>query len=101
MHRGRALLVGCALSDQRLAGDQRGARIDAGRGDRGGDGFLVVAVDGADIVLLLTEWTQFKELDPVRLREVVAAPVMIDGRNVLDPAAWREAGWTYLSMGRP
>ena len=59
------------------------------------------AAAGADIVLLLTEWKQFKELDPVRLREVVATPTMIDGRNVLDPAAWREAGWNYRSMGRP
>ena len=59
------------------------------------------AAAGADVVLLLTEWKQFKELDPVRLREVVATPTMIDGRNVLDPAAWREAGWTYRSMGRP
>ncbi|MGP9538465.1 UDP-glucose dehydrogenase family protein [Brachybacterium sp. AOP43-C2-M15] len=59
------------------------------------------AADGADLVLLLTEWAQFKELDPVALREVVGTPHMIDGRNVLDPAAWREAGWTYQSMGRP
>ena len=59
------------------------------------------AAAGADIVLLLTEWTQFTQLDPVRLREVVATPTMIDGRNVLDPATWREAGWTYRSMGRP
>ena len=59
------------------------------------------AAAGADIVLLLTEWREFKELDPVRLREVVGTPTMIDGRNVLDPAAWRAAGWTYRSMGRP
>ncbi|HEX7349457.1 UDP-glucose/GDP-mannose dehydrogenase family protein [Brachybacterium sp.] len=59
------------------------------------------AATGADIVLLLTEWQQFKDLDPVKLREVVTTPHMIDGRNVLDPAQWREAGWTYQSMGRP
>ena len=47
------------------------------------------AAAGADIVLLLTEWREFKELDPVRLREVVGTPTMIDGRNVLDPAAWQ------------
>ncbi|MDO5661208.1 MAG: UDP-glucose/GDP-mannose dehydrogenase family protein [Brachybacterium sp.] len=59
------------------------------------------AAQDADLVLLLTEWSAFKELDPVRLREVVATPWMIDGRNVLDPAAWRAAGWTYQSIGRP
>ena len=59
------------------------------------------AATGADVVLLLTEWDEFKQLDPVKLREVVGTPHMIDGRNVLDPAQWREAGWTYQSMGRP
>ncbi|GAA2234963.1 UDP-glucose/GDP-mannose dehydrogenase family protein [Rarobacter faecitabidus] len=56
---------------------------------------------GADVVLLLTEWRQFRELDPVALGETVRARVIVDGRNVLDPAAWRAAGWTYRGMGRP
>ena len=59
------------------------------------------AAKDADLVLLLTEWQEFKDLDPVKLREVVGTAHLIDGRNVLDPAAWREAGWTYQSMGRP
>lgn len=59
------------------------------------------AAEGADVVLLLTEWREFKELDPVRLRKVMGNPHMIDGRNALDPAEWRAAGWTYQSMGRP
>lgn len=59
------------------------------------------AAKGADLVLLLTEWKQFRELDPVKLREVVGTPHLIDGRNALDPAQWRDAGWTYESMGRP
>jgi UDPglucose 6-dehydrogenase len=59
------------------------------------------AAAGADVVLLLTEWDEFRELDPQLLGEVVRAPVMIDGRNCLDPAAWRAAGWTYIGMGRP
>ena len=59
------------------------------------------AAAGADIVLLLTEWQEFKDLDPVKLAEVVATPRLIDGRNVLDPAQWRAAGWDYQSMGRP
>jgi len=61
----------------------------------------LTAAQGADIVLLLTEWAQFRALDPVALREVVATPWIIDGRNALDPQRWRDAGWTYQSIGRP
>ncbi|WP_031068351.1 UDP-glucose dehydrogenase family protein [Streptomyces sp. NRRL S-118] len=59
------------------------------------------AVRGADVVLHLTEWSEFRELDPRRLGEVVASRVILDGRNALDPTRWREAGWTYRAMGRP
>ena len=55
----------------------------------------------ADLVLHLTEWPQFRELDPVRLRSVVRQAKVVDGRNVLDVAAWRAAGWTYRALGRP
>jgi len=59
------------------------------------------AATGADVVLLLTEWDEFQTLDPEQLGEVVRARVIIDGRNCLDPDAWRAAGWTYIGMGRP
>jgi UDPglucose 6-dehydrogenase len=59
------------------------------------------AVYGAEAVLLLTEWPEYVALDPVALREAVAAPRIIDGRNCLDPKAWRAAGWTYRALGRP
>lgn len=59
------------------------------------------AATDADLVLLLTEWQEFKDLDPVKLRNVVGTAHLIDGRNALNPAQWREAGWTYESMGRP
>jgi UDPglucose 6-dehydrogenase len=59
------------------------------------------AVRDAEVVLLLTEWEQYVALDPVALHEVVAAPRIIDGRNCLDPKAWRAAGWTYRALGRP
>ncbi|MEU7022319.1 UDP-glucose/GDP-mannose dehydrogenase family protein [Streptomyces sp. NPDC046203] len=60
------------------------------------------AVRGADVVLHLTEWREFRDtLDPAELAGVVASPVILDGRNALDPARWREAGWTYRAMGRP
>ena len=59
------------------------------------------AARNADIVLLLTEWTEFREMDPAKLAEVVASPRLVDGRNALDPAVWRAAGWTYRALGRP
>ena len=52
-------------------------------------------------MLLLTEWAEFREMDPAKLAEMVAAPRIVDGRNALDPAAWRAAGWTYRALGRP
>jgi UDPglucose 6-dehydrogenase len=55
----------------------------------------------ADAVLLLTEWKQYRELDPHGTRALVSAPRILDGRNVLDPAKWRAAGWTYKGLGRP
>ncbi|WP_069385822.1 UDP-glucose dehydrogenase family protein [Cellulosimicrobium cellulans] len=59
------------------------------------------AVDGVDAVLLLTEWREYRELDPGKLYGLVASPRVVDGRNALDAAAWREAGWTYRALGRP
>ncbi len=59
------------------------------------------AATGADAVLLLTEWKQYRELDPERLGSLVAARAILDGRNCLDPAQWRAAGWTYRALGRP
>jgi len=59
------------------------------------------AVEDADVVLLLTEWAEYRALDPEVLAEHVAGRHVLDGRNVLDPAQWREAGWTYRGLGRP
>ncbi|MFF1359466.1 UDP-glucose dehydrogenase family protein [Streptomyces sp. NPDC058297] len=59
------------------------------------------AVRGADVVLHLTEWREFRELDPAALGALAGTPLILDGRNALDPELWREAGWTYRAMGRP
>ena len=59
------------------------------------------AVRDADVVLHLTEWQQYRDLDPAALKTVVAQPTIIDGRNALDRDAWRAAGWTYRALGRP
>ena len=51
---------------------------------------------------MLTEWPEYVALDPVELAGlVVASRRIVDGRNCLDPAAWRGAGWTYRALGRP
>ena len=60
-----------------------------------------VAVTGADVVLLLTEWKQYRELDPEAVAGQVREKNVLDGRNALDPARWRAAGWTYRALGRP
>ncbi|MBQ0866469.1 UDP-glucose/GDP-mannose dehydrogenase family protein [Streptomyces sp. RK75] len=59
------------------------------------------AARGADVVLHLTEWSEFKELDPAGLGDIVATRHILDGRNTLDPALWRKAGWTFRALGRP
>jgi UDPglucose 6-dehydrogenase len=59
------------------------------------------ACAGADLVMILTEWRQFVELEPTDLAGLVRRPMIIDGRNCLDPQRWRAAGWTYRGMGRP
>ncbi|MFC4910536.1 UDP-glucose dehydrogenase family protein [Actinomadura gamaensis] len=59
------------------------------------------AARGAHVVLLLTEWSEFREMDPHALAEVVAEKNIVDGRNALDPDHWRAAGWNYRALGRP
>lgn len=58
------------------------------------------AVSRSDAILLLTEWQEYRELDPHLLFNKVTAPRILDGRNVLEPAKWRAAGWTYRGLGR-
>ncbi|MFJ5777086.1 UDP-glucose dehydrogenase family protein [Streptomyces sp. NPDC093094] len=55
----------------------------------------------ADVVLHLTEWPQYRELDPAALAAVVRTPALVDARHTLDPGAWRAAGWTVHAPGRP
>ncbi|UPW06030.1 UDP-glucose/GDP-mannose dehydrogenase family protein [Rhodococcus pyridinivorans] len=55
---------------------------------------------GADVVLVLTEWKEFRAIDPGTLSPLVKEKIVLDGRNCLDPAVWRNAGWDYRGMGR-
>jgi UDPglucose 6-dehydrogenase len=59
------------------------------------------AAQDADLILHLTEWADYRAIDPEGLRSIVATPVLIDGRCTLDVDAWRTAGWTVLVPGRP
>src|SRR5699024_8861273 len=59
------------------------------------------ALTGADLVLLLTEWREYRELDPAVAGAEVRQQRILDGRNALDPEQWRAAGWTYRALGRP
>ena len=61
---------------------------------------LDAALNGSELVILATEWTQFKELDPQEAGKRVAAKNFIDGRNVLDVDEWRAAGWNLQALGR-
>jgi len=59
----------------------------------------VEACEGADAVLLATEWDEFQALDPADLNEVVRSRVVVDGRRCLDADRWRAAGWAYVALG--
>ncbi|MCU0606165.1 MAG: UDP-glucose/GDP-mannose dehydrogenase family protein [Candidatus Edwardsbacteria bacterium] len=72
-------------------------------GDRGID-YVPDAYDalrGADALLLLTEWHQFREPDFSRMKKLLKRPVIFDGRNQYDPAQLRQLGFTYHCIGRP
>lgn len=58
------------------------------------------AARGADAVLHLTEWREFRDLDPAMLAAVVHRRYVLDARNALDPELWRSHGWTYRGLGR-
>jgi UDPglucose 6-dehydrogenase len=58
------------------------------------------AVRGADCALILTEWEEFRRLDFDRMRALMSRPLLIDGRNLLDPASVRARGFTYYGVGR-
>ena len=59
------------------------------------------AITGAHCVVICTEWPEYRELDLDRVRELAAYPIVVDGRNVLDPDRAELAGLTYLPVGRP
>ena len=53
-----------------------------------------------DCLVVMTEWNEFKELNLGRIRKLMRQPVVVDGRNLYDPAAMRKLGFRYVGMGR-
>ena len=58
------------------------------------------AVKGSDLVLHLTEWKEYRQIDPNEIAALVKNKVIIDGRNMLDRDLWRKAGWKFRALGR-
>jgi UDPglucose 6-dehydrogenase len=58
------------------------------------------ACDGAQVLVLLTEWDEFRWLDHAKVRTLMAEPCIVDARNLLDPAALKRMGFAYVGVGR-
>jgi UDPglucose 6-dehydrogenase len=58
------------------------------------------AVKDSDLVLHLTEWKEYRQIDPVKITSLVKSKIIIDGRNMLDRDLWRKAGWKFRALGR-
>ena len=58
------------------------------------------AVKDADLILHLTEWKEYRQIDPAVLGSLVKGKIIIDGRNMLDRTLWRNAGWKFHALGR-
>lgn len=61
---------------------------------------LVSCVTGSDLVILVTEWDEFREIDLEKLKKSMKTPFIVDGRNVYDPSKMRELGFSYVGVGR-
>lgn len=61
---------------------------------------LHVAAEGQELVILGTEWSEYKAMEPTAFGDLVANKLIIDGRNVLDVASWQAAGWRLIALGR-
>lgn len=59
------------------------------------------ACENAELVLHLTAWPEYRQIDPAALALVVREPLLLDARNSLDEAVWQRAGWAIHGLGRP
>ena len=58
------------------------------------------ALKDADLILHLTEWKEYRQIDPAAISSLVKSKIIIDGRNMLDRTLWRKAGWKFHALGR-
>ena len=58
------------------------------------------AIKDADLILHLTEWKEYRQIDPAAISSLVKSKIIIDGRNMLDRTMWRSAGWKFHALGR-
>jgi UDPglucose 6-dehydrogenase len=58
------------------------------------------AIKDADLILHLTEWKEYRQIDPAAISSLVKSKIIIDGRNMLDRTMWRNAGWKFHALGR-
>jgi UDPglucose 6-dehydrogenase len=58
------------------------------------------AIKDADLILHLTEWKEYRQIDPAAISSLVKSKIIIDGRNMLDRTLWRNAGWKFHALGR-
>ena len=93
------LREGCMISAYDPAAMERAREVLGSGVEFAPDPYL--AAKGADAVLILTEWEEFAFLDLEKLRSAVRYPIVLDGRNLYDPAVMTEHGFSYYSVGRP
>jgi UDPglucose 6-dehydrogenase len=89
----------CHITAFDPAAVERARQILGGRINYASDAYA--AADGADALLILTEWKEFANLDLVRIKHLLRFPIVLDGRNVFSQAEMAEAGLSYFSVGRP
>jgi UDPglucose 6-dehydrogenase len=89
----------CHITAFDPAAIERARQILGNRIDYAPDAYA--AADGADALLILTEWKEFASLDLVRIKRLLRSPIVLDGRNVFSQAEMAEAGLSYFSIGRP
>jgi UDPglucose 6-dehydrogenase len=91
---------GCRVVAYDPAANARAAEVlPADKVDFVNDPYAVAKA--ADALLVLTEWSEFRSLDMTRIHDSLRYPIVIDGRNLFDPAKMQQLGFIYLSVGRP
>lgn len=97
----KLLNEGCTVTAYDPAAEQRAREVVPANAQMRYADDPYVAAEGADALLILNDWQEFAELDLDKLQRSLRYPIIVDGRNLYDPAAMAARGITYLSVGRP